>query len=178
MKKIVLGLTVFFYASGAFAMHTQLRSGPRFGMSYLFVPSDPGSKVEITKETDIQKESSESDANVIVLDPSVISLLGYHVDYTFYPEGSPLNPMFQFDVIGGAIEHQLFYPTLVGATGFRHDCGIELAFGGSYAPRTMMSIISVGYNIELGELIIPVNVAAGISNEVSSVTILTGWNIF
>ena len=133
------------------------RSGPRFGMAYIFGGS-------VTAERQGKTFSP------------LTSLFGWQFEHLFDAGPGLPTPVMEFVVLVGGIEQNRALPSSSFLIGLRQLNGVELGVGPTFTGAGAQLVFAGGITNRLGRLNVPVNLAVAPGRRGASVSLTTGFN--
>lgn len=151
-------------------------SGPRIGVTYL------GEQlIEDINETygDYDCRPDGSCGYEEVIDPAVplVTQFGWQWERSLFQAESGLTGVTEWVLLAGGLERGLLLPSATFIVGMRTPGGVELGVGPNVSLGGAAYAVTAGFTTDLGEVNVPVNLAAVLGRDGPRVSVLVGFVI-
>lgn len=137
-------------------------SGPRFGVTYL--------------TGDLVDRLNEEFGNDLDVAP-IITQFGWQFETRLFATDTGLSGVTELVPLVGGLEQGLFLPSLSFLVGLRTASGFEFGLGPNASLGGAAYVVAAGVTQRYGELNIPLNLSAVLSDEGVRVSFLIGFNL-
>lgn len=155
----------------------QRLGGPRIGVTVL----SPGAVEKINEAFAYSSycyDVCEADDSPTV-SPSfpVVTQFGWQFERRLFQAESGLTGVTEWVVLAGGLERGLFLPSTTFLAGLRTPGGLEVGVGPNLSVGGAAYAVAVGFNNEIGEVNLPVNVAAVFGQDGPRLSVLVGFTV-
>lgn len=149
-------------------------SGPRTGLTIL----SPGAIERLNDAFDTCYSSSSCTDDPRV-DPSfpVVSQFGWQFERRMFQANSGLTGVTEWVLLVGGAERGLLLPSATFLAGVRTPSGVEFGVGPNVSLSGAAYALTVGMNNEIGEVNLPINLAAVLGQDGPRLSVLVGFNV-
>ena len=107
----------------------------------------------------------------------VVSQFGWQFERRMFQSQSGLTGVTEWVVLVGGAERGLLLPSATFLAGIRAPSGLEIGVGPNVSLSGAAYAITVGMNNEIGEVNLPINVAAVLGQDGPRLSLLVGFNV-
>lgn len=162
-------------AADPFVVRGPLRlSGPRVGFTYL---SDR--LIDEINETYGEYDCDDNGMCIQeqAIDPSVpiVTQFGWQWERSLFQTQTGLTGVTEWVLLAGGLERGLLLPSASFVVGVRTPAGLEIGVGPNISLGGAAYAVTAGFNTNLGEVNVPINVAAVLGREGPRASVLIGF---
>ena len=151
-------------------------SGPRFGVTYL--NAETVRKINETFGEETYNPNPPYDVTYEeIIDESipVVTQFGWQFETPLFRSESGLTGVSEWIPLVGGLERGLLLPSLTFLVGVRTPSGLELGLGPNVSATGAAYAITAGFNTQIDDINVPVNVAAVLGRDGPRISALFGF---